>query len=249
MKSMIEEQANTKEQILFSAKVEFAEKGYDGARMGAIAKRAKVNQALIHYYFRSKENLFTEILHRLFGVELSVKIKEKTDRLMEEYKMNPPEKLYVGMYLLIISHFKAFDEDCKKILSREITEEREQIKALIKDYLIPRVESFESIISEGIESGDFSTINPLYIVVMPNSFIQAHVHNKQLIEGTKFYHRLYGENSEEQVMDFLLELMFKALRPENKELKIPELAPEIIYELDNFIEIIKKENEWNVNIS
>lgn len=33
----------------------FAEKGFDGARVDKLAEMAKVNKALIYYYFKSKE--------------------------------------------------------------------------------------------------------------------------------------------------------------------------------------------------
>jgi len=47
----------SKERILRVAAQVFAEKGYDGARVDEIAKRASVNKALIYYYYDSKEAL------------------------------------------------------------------------------------------------------------------------------------------------------------------------------------------------
>lgn len=240
------EEINTKQQILFSAKNEFAEKGYDGARMGSIARRAKVNQALIHYYFRNKENLFAEVLHRLFGIELADKIQEKVDKIVDAHHMNPPEKLYIFIYLFVIAHLEAYDDDFKKILAREMTDQRKQIKSLIHKYLIPRHESVVAIISEGIAAGDFSTKNPLYAVLMFTNFVHAYVFNKEMLEGTEFYNRLYGERHKEEVLNFLIENTFKALRPENGELKIPVIPQEIIRELDNLIELIKKESKWDI---
>ncbi len=43
--------------ILEAAAAEFAERGFDGARVDAIARRAGVNKALIYYYFDNKEAL------------------------------------------------------------------------------------------------------------------------------------------------------------------------------------------------
>jgi AcrR family transcriptional regulator len=54
---------STEQKILAAARREFSERGIDGARMQAIADRAGVNKALLHYYFRSKENLFQVIIH------------------------------------------------------------------------------------------------------------------------------------------------------------------------------------------
>jgi AcrR family transcriptional regulator len=55
----------TEQKILAAAKQEFCERGIDGARMQAIANRAGVNKALLHYYFRSKEKLFQIIISDL----------------------------------------------------------------------------------------------------------------------------------------------------------------------------------------
>ena len=48
----------TEELIKEAAKNEFINMGFAGARMQKIAKNANINSALLHYYFRSKENLF-----------------------------------------------------------------------------------------------------------------------------------------------------------------------------------------------
>lgn len=50
---------NTKQRILEAAAHEFASKGFDGARVGEIAKSAGVNKALIYYYYKNKEELLT----------------------------------------------------------------------------------------------------------------------------------------------------------------------------------------------
>jgi AcrR family transcriptional regulator len=48
--------------ILQAAAHEFAEHGIAGARTDAIAKEAKVNKALLYYYFRDKETLYAAVL-------------------------------------------------------------------------------------------------------------------------------------------------------------------------------------------
>lgn len=47
-----------------AAEKEFAAKGFSGARVEAIARRARVKKQLLYHYFASKEELFEEILHR-----------------------------------------------------------------------------------------------------------------------------------------------------------------------------------------
>jgi len=48
--------------ILQAARAEFAEKGFDGARVDSIAARAHANKQLIYYYFTNKDVLFTRVL-------------------------------------------------------------------------------------------------------------------------------------------------------------------------------------------
>jgi AcrR family transcriptional regulator len=48
----------TREAILAAARVLFAEKGYDGASLRAIARTAEVDPALVHHFFGNKEGVF-----------------------------------------------------------------------------------------------------------------------------------------------------------------------------------------------
>jgi TetR/AcrR family transcriptional regulator len=57
----------TRATILDAAEDEFADQGFDGARMMSIAKRAGVTHGLLHYYFDSKERLYEQVVGRLFG--------------------------------------------------------------------------------------------------------------------------------------------------------------------------------------
>jgi AcrR family transcriptional regulator len=54
----------TRRRILDAAELEFAAKGFDGARLSNIAGAAGVQQALIHHYFDDKERLHRAVLER-----------------------------------------------------------------------------------------------------------------------------------------------------------------------------------------
>ncbi len=54
--------SDSRAKILEAARIEFAEKGFDGARVDSIARRANLNKALIYYYFKSKDELLEELL-------------------------------------------------------------------------------------------------------------------------------------------------------------------------------------------
>src|SRR5262245_8153814 len=50
--------------ILAAAAAEFAARGYAGARVDRIARRARVNKAMLYYHFRSKQHLYRALLRQ-----------------------------------------------------------------------------------------------------------------------------------------------------------------------------------------
>ena len=65
----------TQQQILDAAEQEFSRHGLNGARMSAIATRAKVTTATLHYYFENKESLYRAVLQRPVD-EVQIKLGE-----------------------------------------------------------------------------------------------------------------------------------------------------------------------------
>ncbi|UXZ98329.1 TetR family transcriptional regulator [Pseudomonas phytophila] len=57
----------TRDDILQAAIAEFVAQGLSGARVDAIAERTKTSKRMIYYYFNSKEQLYAEVLERLYG--------------------------------------------------------------------------------------------------------------------------------------------------------------------------------------
>jgi AcrR family transcriptional regulator len=60
----------TREAILAEAREMFADKGYDGTSLRAIARAAGVDPALVHHFFGTKEGVFVEAMR--FPVDPSV---------------------------------------------------------------------------------------------------------------------------------------------------------------------------------
>ncbi len=61
------ERQNKEHEILVAAEQEFLTKGFDGARTTSIAQAAGVTHAMLHYYFRTKEQLFERIVDDKFA--------------------------------------------------------------------------------------------------------------------------------------------------------------------------------------
>ena len=82
-----------KADIVRAATEEFAERGYEAASLRAIAHRAGVDPALVHYYFDDKADLFTAQLQAPF----------RPDKLVAEVLAGPREDYGVN----VVSHLLA----------------------------------------------------------------------------------------------------------------------------------------------
>jgi AcrR family transcriptional regulator len=81
----------TQDRIFLAASEVFEEKGYTGARMQEIADRAGINKALLHYYFRTKDQLFMAVFQVL--------LKKMFDKIFSIFQEDIPFKEKVRRYL------------------------------------------------------------------------------------------------------------------------------------------------------
>ncbi|MFE0017863.1 TetR/AcrR family transcriptional regulator [Mesorhizobium sp. NPDC059054] len=65
---------NARDIILAAARVEFAEKGFNGARVDSIAARSGLNKQLVYYYFGSKDDLYRVTLEEAYS---EIRLREK----------------------------------------------------------------------------------------------------------------------------------------------------------------------------
>jgi AcrR family transcriptional regulator len=65
----------TRRNIVEVATREFAQKGYSGARVDAIAARTRTSKRMIYYYFGNKEGLYLAVLEEAYG---SIRREEAT---------------------------------------------------------------------------------------------------------------------------------------------------------------------------
>lgn len=88
----------TEQKILQSAKKQFLTLGYHKTKMLALAKQAKVNKALIHYYFSDKETLYKivigevireDVVLTLDNQQYNSDIEQHMDKLLYFIDNNP----------------------------------------------------------------------------------------------------------------------------------------------------------------
>ena len=230
----------TNEKILRAAKHEFSNRGFQGARMAEIARSAKVNKALIHYYFKSKENLYFEVIKRAFW--------GREDFDIPVYKgswdLSPSQKLYVFVYFMVNVHLQATDPDVTRILFWELAEGKKNFIKIVSEYHMPKQKLLLKILEEGIAKGEFETKNPDLSIMNLYSFMPVYSINREIYKNTPIYSDIIKTVDEGEVLDFVLNLVFKSLTPTGEIFTHPDLPDDLIGYLNELMElIIEKKDE------
>lgn len=155
-----------KELIMEEAEKIFSEKGFHGASTRDIAKATKCNIAMLYYYFKDKEALYSQILEHTMK-----EMYEKTGESINKGK-TPEEKIrfFVNAYIEFMGSKKKF----ARIIAREMVEGGEFIKPFIEKYFLKNLLRIREVIKTGIEDECFNECDvdlaPLSIMGMMGFF-------------------------------------------------------------------------------
>lgn len=166
----------TRENILQEALVEFVEQGLAGARVDAIAERTRTSKRMIYYYFTSKEQLYVEVLEKLYGEIRSTENHLHLDEL-------PPEQAIRRLVEFTFDHHD-LNADFVRMVSVENIHKGEFIKRSegIKALNDTIVQVLEDILRRGVEQHIFRPgLNPLDVHVLVSSFCFYRVSNRYTV--------------------------------------------------------------------
>lgn len=148
-----ENNVNMEQQILSVAEVLFLEKGFALTSTTEIALRVGCNQALIHYYFRTKENLFRKLF------ENKIAMFAKTFFSIDS-KSSSFEELLTKT---IEAHFDILEQNPKLpfLLINEVTTNPKRLEALKKnigDMPLKIINEFEIHLKKAIQNKEVREI-------------------------------------------------------------------------------------------
>lgn len=157
-------------QILQVAETLFAEKGFDGTSIRNIAKEAKINIAMVSYYFGSKERLLESLI--LFRTS---DLKFQIENLSVE-DLEPIEKInkLIEIYINRINCNKGI----YRILHFEFSNEKREIDLqALNDLRTGNLKALMTIIEEGQNKGVFrkDIIVPLITPTILGTFFHFHM--------------------------------------------------------------------------
>jgi AcrR family transcriptional regulator len=245
---MTKSDVEARESIRKAARTEFAERGFQGARMAKIAESAGVNKALIHYYFTNKEGLYEDVLDRMFN---NPDVNINFPMLRGNIDLTAPQRLYLLTYFIVMAHLRCTDMEENSILLWEIAEGGDFLGKVYSKYIAELSEKVIKFFNDGIESGEFHSKYPGLIMMGFKNMIDSFVHEA----GRRFRHTPFEKSvgllTEDDYLEFFIDYMFHMLGPDDRKLQVPEIPEDIITYIDQLLEIIKESKmtkDFNVKI-
>src|SRR5262245_21369508 len=142
------------DRILAAAAAEFAERGFDGARVDRIAARARVNKAMLYYHFKNKAQIYRELLRQMFsGAAARL-------RAIHTESLSPAEKVdraIAGLAEVIGQH-----PELPAIMMREVADRGRHLDRDALTTLAGVPQAFGAIVHEGVERGAFRPVDPVF---------------------------------------------------------------------------------------
>jgi AcrR family transcriptional regulator len=196
----------TRENILQEAIVEFVQQGLSGARVDAIAERIHTSKRMIYYYFGSKEQLYVEVLEKLYG---DIRTTENRLYLTEL----PPLEAIRRLVEFTFDHHDR-NVDFVRIVCIENIHNAEYVKRsdAIKTMNTTVLDSLGVILRRGAEEGVFRAgLDPLDVHLLMSSFCFYRVSNRHTF-GEIFHIDLPDEGIKQRHREMICESVLRYLK-------------------------------------
>ena len=150
---------NKEELILQTAMQVFIDKGWHGTKMQDIADKAGINKALLHYYYRSKEKLYTKIFEFLIWRNVG----DLFNLFNENLSFDVFLKKFIYSYIDLINK----NPKIPMFLLRELSEGGKVVQNVLNNLLDSKKFSVEkplSIIQKAMDEGIIIRMDPRQII-------------------------------------------------------------------------------------
>jgi TetR/AcrR family transcriptional regulator len=201
--------------ILQAAAKEFAEHGIAGARTEAIAREARVNKALLYYYFKDKETLYGAVLDDVFAGMKSTVFSVLDGQLAPREKM----MAYVGAYFDFIASNQHYPRLMQSEMMRARDGQSPHIEKIVKNYFQPIFARLSEVMRKGIADGEFRPVNPAHFVPSMVAMIVFYFSSAPMMQRIAGFNPLTPERIAERraaILDFISAALFvrESIRPE-----------------------------------
>jgi len=168
----------TRERILLRATAEFAAKGFDGARVDAIARRCRLAKNMLYHYFGSKEGLFIAVLERTYE---TLRARQRDFAIRGSDPVNAMRRLIAHTFSALLEHREAIallnNENLHK--GRHVRRSK-RIRALYD----PLVDTIREVLRRGAAQGIFrADIDPVTLYLSLSSLAYHYISNQYTLNA------------------------------------------------------------------
>ncbi|HEU5470711.1 MAG TPA: TetR/AcrR family transcriptional regulator [Actinophytocola sp.] len=197
----------TREEILAVATREFADKGYDGARVDEIAAKMSTTKRMLYYYFGGKERLYIAVLERAYTVIRSLEQQLDVEHL-------DPEEAIRQLAELTFDHHESHP-DFIRLVSIENIHRAEHIARsdTLSGLANPALDVLTRILERGRAAGVFRPdADPLDVHMMISAFCVFRTANRHTFNAI-FRRDMLDPTRRAHYRAMLGELVLSYLRP------------------------------------
>lgn len=185
--------------IINSATELFAKKSYEAVSINEIAKKAKVSKANVYHYFKSKEDLFTEIIKNIISPHA-----EFTEKLFNK-KISSKEKLWQLVKFDFVDSHQKIDTNIRLVdlaLSQKQKLSGEHGKSCFSRNLL----SVMAIFEQGQVNGGFrKDLAPQTAALIWGAIVGFYFRNRKLITDLSPIKPFSRAEFAKQIFLFMLE--------------------------------------------
>jgi AcrR family transcriptional regulator len=200
-----------KTEIINAAERVFFEKGFESSTMEDIAKEAEFTKKTLYSYFKSKDELYFEIMLSAFNLlnELLDNVLEENNESSETEKIKEIGKTFIIFSQKHYGYFKAIADYENKEFDFQINDDNSVIK---KCYIAGQhsIEVLNNCILSGIKKGEFiDYIDSYSICLMLWSSITGYI---GLVTRKEKYIKAYFDKTIDNLMEDGIELLLRGIK-------------------------------------
>ena len=185
--------------ILDAAREEFALHGLQGTRMQAIADRAGLPKANVHYYFRSKARLYEAVLND---------IMESWNDFFDDVTVKDDPAMVLDTFIRQKVRMAFEDATASRLFANEILRGAPHLGSYMASVLRPWVEERARIIQGWVDAGRMPPTDPVLLIFMIWASTQHYADFETQVLGV-MNRRRYDEATMARIADFLSDTILR----------------------------------------
>ncbi|NKB61489.1 MAG: TetR family transcriptional regulator [Gammaproteobacteria bacterium] len=179
-----------RETILYAAEKEFEFHGFGGARMQRIADLAEVPKANVHYYFATKQDLYSAVLERIIGLwDQTFPAIDADDN---------PAKVLIGFVEQKVEFTRLYPR-ATRIFTSEVLYGGLHLSDYLQNRMTQWTHNRAHVIKQWVANGKIKPVDPFHLIFLiwasTQHFAQSEIQIKSVYQKTELTREDYDHQA------------------------------------------------------